>query len=57
MGEVIAMGTGIDASIIMRMWMESPGHRAQILGANYTAMGAGCASNGAETYCVIDFGG
>jgi uncharacterized protein YkwD len=57
MGEIIAMGSGIGAAQIMRMWMDSPGHRDQILGANYTVMGGGCASNGAEVYCVINFGG
>jgi|GEM_PF-2679510 len=45
-GENIAMSTGrskeqLAASFWMDMWMNSPGHRANILNENYTHMGVG----------------
>ncbi|MDR3551652.1 MAG: CAP domain-containing protein [Clostridia bacterium] len=46
-GENIAMGQRT-AQQVMTDWMNSPGHRANILGAMYTQIGVGCAksSNG-----------
>lgn len=55
-GENIAMGT-TTASTTMDMWMNSQGHRANILGTSWTSIGIGCvqASNGAW-YWVQCFG-
>jgi hypothetical protein len=36
-------------------WMESPGHRANILDANFTALGVGVIENNGKLYAVEDF--
>jgi len=61
-GENIAYGTGsyATASSIVRMWMESPGHRANILSGRFRAIGIGIAtgtprSSSGATY-TTDFG-
>jgi len=43
-GENIAMGQPTAASV-MTAWMNSPGHKANILSANYTEIGVGVAKN------------
>jgi uncharacterized protein YkwD len=47
MGENVAYGQK-DPADVMRAWMNSPGHRANILNAKYTEIGVGVviASNG-----------
>ena len=54
-GENIAYGT-VSADQMMTMWMNSPGHRANILNGSYTHIGIGAvkASNG-RWYGVQDF--
>lgn len=44
-----------DAASVMDGWMNSPGHRANILGASYTQIGVGVAhdSTGAPYYCQV----
>jgi len=61
-GENIAYGTGsyATASSIVKMWMESPGHRANILSGRFRAIGMGIAmgnprSSSGATY-TTDFG-
>jgi uncharacterized protein YkwD len=63
-GENIAWGSGPYATprSIVNMWMHSPGHRANILGARYRDIGIGIAAGapeggvgGAATY-TTDFG-
>jgi uncharacterized protein YkwD len=63
-GENIAWGSGPYATprSIVRMWMYSPGHRANILRASFTEIGIGVALgapeagvSGAATY-TTDFG-
>ncbi len=61
-GENIAYGTGryATASSIVQMWMESPGHRANILSGRFRAIGIGIASgnprsSSGATY-TTDFG-
>jgi uncharacterized protein YkwD len=56
LGENVAYGYPNVASV-MAAWMNSPGHRANILSRNYTHFGAGYAvgSNGAA-YWTQDFG-
>lgn len=44
-GENIAMGYSTPAAV-MKGWMNSPGHRANILGASYTQIGIGYVANG-----------
>ena len=57
MGEVIATGSGIGPAQVVTMWMQSAPHQQQIVGTMYVAAGAGCASDGLEIRCVVDFGG
>lgn len=57
-GENIAMGTypGYGASDIMKGWMNSPGHRANILDSEYTSIGIGCFRYNGCAYWVQMFG-
>ncbi len=48
-GENIAMGQ-TSPSQVMNAWMNSSGHRANILSASYTQIGVGVAQNSAGTY-------
>jgi uncharacterized protein YkwD len=54
LGENIAVGYA-DTAPVMNAWMNSPGHRANILGADYTEIGVGIAvdSNGVPYYCQV----
>lgn len=52
-GENIAMGQ-TSASQVMTDWMNSPGHRANILNCQFTAIGIGLDTNG--WYWTQDFG-
>jgi uncharacterized protein YkwD len=46
-----------DANSVMRGWMKSPGHRANILGKNFTEIGVGVAHNKVgEAYHTQCFG-
>jgi uncharacterized protein YkwD len=57
--ENIAWGTGSQASprAITRAWMNSPGHRANILDGSYREIGIGVASvRSARTLYTTDFG-
>lgn len=55
-GENIAMGQR-DAAAVMRAWMNSSGHRQNILGKQYTHIGLGLARDGRGTpYWVQNFG-
>jgi uncharacterized protein YkwD len=55
-GENIAAGQP-DAATVMRDWMDSPGHRANILNCGYRDIGIGLARNGAgKPYWTQDFG-
>ena len=58
-GEVLAWGTDHwQPSEIVQAWMDSPGHKEQLLGP-YTRAGAGCyfTDNGSTVRCVMDFAG
>jgi len=52
-GENVAIGPR--ASTIHRGWMHSPGHRANILDAHFTALGVGVVANNRGLYAVQDF--
>ena len=52
-GENVAIGT--DTPGIQNGWMESPGHRANILDAHFTALGVGVIEKEGEFYAVEDF--
>ena len=54
-GENIAMGQK-DAASVMRSWMNSPGHRANILNCGYRHIGIGLAYRGKTPYWTQDFG-
>ncbi len=56
MGEIIAAGYN-DAASVVDAWMNSPGHRDQILGGAYQAFGIGLVRGGSfGTYWTVDFG-
>jgi uncharacterized protein YkwD len=57
-----ASGSSTSASRIVRMWMESPGHRANILRASFTRIGLGrrvgpFAGYGSAAVVTADFAG
>ncbi len=54
-GENIAMGYATPAAVV-NAWMNSPGHRANILNPHFTEIGIGHASGGGAIYWVQDFG-
>lgn len=60
-GEIVARGEGgpgaYDYRTVVRGWMNSPGHRTEILKPQYTEMGvAVCSPRGGETYWCVVFG-
>jgi uncharacterized protein YkwD len=59
LGEVLAWGADWSPEGIVRAWMESPGHRDQLLEPSYRRAGAGCyfrAEGGSTAVrCVMDF--
>ena len=55
-GENIIMGTGMDADRAMTDWMNSQGHRDNILDGSYGSLGVGCCQSGREIYWVQLFG-
>lgn len=54
--ENIAMGTGMDADSVMSSWMDSAGHRENILDGSYATLGVGCYWYGSDVYWVQLFG-
>ena len=55
LGEVIAMSEGRpDPSVLVRLWMDSPSHKAQILSSNFVIGGPGCAFDATGVRCVLD---
>ncbi|MCD8148550.1 MAG: leucine-rich repeat protein [Clostridiales bacterium] len=54
-GENIAAGQST-ASAVMTTWMNSSGHKANILGSSYQSIGIGCFTQGGVTYWVQIFG-
>jgi uncharacterized protein YkwD len=60
LGEIIAAGQP-DAASVVSAWMNSDGHRANILGANFKVAGVGLVNGLAgstyRTYWTVDFGG
>lgn len=55
-GENIAMGQS-DIDEVMNAWMNSPGHRKNILSKNYTHAGFGYARFNGRTFWCANFGG
>jgi uncharacterized protein YkwD len=57
LGENIAAGQS-DPAAACQSWMQSPGHRANILEPGFTKIGTGYAAgaSGYQTYYVEDFG-
>ena len=55
-GENIVMGTSMDADSAMTRWMDSQGHRNNILDGSYGSLGVGCYQSGRELYWVQLFG-
>ena len=45
------------AEEMVKAWMDSPGHRANILNPQLTEIGVGAAANGSTIYATTDFGG
>ena len=60
-GEVLAWGNeGWTADGVVRAWLNSPTHRAEILGPGFVLAGTGCyftPANGGTVYCVMDLAG
>lgn len=54
-GENIAAGQAT-AKSVMSSWMNSPGHRSNILGSSYASIGVGCVQVNGVTYWVQCFG-
>lgn len=54
-GENIAAGQ-TDAEIVMKSWMNSSGHKANILYSSYTSVGIGCVEVNGTKYWVQCFG-
>lgn len=54
-GENIAMGTNLSVERAMEMWMNSSGHRTNILNSRYRTMGIGIASRGNIVYMTQCF--
>lgn len=54
-GENIAAGNST-AKSTMNQWMNSPGHKSNILSENYTSIGIGCFSQGGVCFWVQVFG-
>ncbi|MDE7367873.1 MAG: DUF4214 domain-containing protein, partial [Lachnospiraceae bacterium] len=54
-GENVAAGSGT-ASAVMDNWMNSSGHRANILGSSYNSIGIGCFIQNGVPYWVQVFG-
>lgn len=54
-GENIAAGNST-AQATMYQWMNSPGHRSNILNSNYNSIGVGCFTQGGVRYWVQIFG-
>jgi uncharacterized protein YkwD len=52
-GENVAFGP--ESTSIHAGWMESPGHRANILGASFNALGVGVVEENGRLYAVEDF--
>ncbi|MEW6581183.1 MAG: CAP domain-containing protein [Actinomycetota bacterium] len=61
MGENLALvsGCGDAARTMVRMWLDSPGHRANLLSRRFRVVGVGVASDDgcAVTVATTDFGG
>jgi uncharacterized protein YkwD len=62
-GEIIATGWGaghpaIQTETIVTGWMNSPGHKKEILTARYKEMGVGvaCTPDGKDTFWCVVFG-
>ncbi len=55
-GENIAMGQRSPEEV-MNSWMNSPGHRANILNGNFSCIGVGCCNSNGRLYWVQIFGG
>lgn len=57
-GENLALGQpSLSASTAVQLWLNSPGHRANLLSSSYTTVGVELASAGGETIATTDFGG
>lgn len=55
LAENIAMGTHMDGAGAVRSWMNSPGHRRNLLGSQYGSIGIGVAEGGGYRYFVQCF--
>lgn len=55
-GENIAYGTALTPKGAMKMWMNSDGHRANILKKGYREIGVGIAEKGGDRYYTQVFG-
>ena len=51
-GENIVMASTDSPYTLMDLWMNSPGHRANILNPNYQSIGIGCYQNGPNTWAA-----
>jgi uncharacterized protein YkwD len=58
-GENIAFGTGSLSTprSIVTAWMNSPGHRANILNGSFSTVGVGITHSGGRVWVAVEFGG
>ena len=57
-GENLAEGSpSLSADTAVQLWLNSPGHRANLLSSSYTTVGVELASSGGVTIATTDFGG
>lgn len=58
LGENILVGSiGMPIQQMEDIWMNSPGHRANILSPNYTVVGLSFVTVNGKTWVTVDFGG
>lgn len=54
-GETIAEVTGGSARSVVRAWMHSPPHRAELLSPSFRVVGVGCVRQGRSRIVTADF--
>jgi uncharacterized protein YkwD len=58
LGENLLVGPdGMSASQMETAWMNSPGHRANILNGSFTLVGIGITHSGGRVWVAVEFGG
>ena len=56
-GENLAWGTALDAATAVQLWLQSPGHRANMLSSAYHTIGVELQGKPGAVIATTDFGG